>query len=251
MKPESVTDYAKRYVERCIITGKFRPGQKIKEEEISSQLGISRPPIREAFKMLETEGLVVRKPRRGVFVTEITIEDIWEIYTLKAVLYGLATSLAMDRINPKTLSSLEKILDGMGSAALASPPQIEQYQELHETFHEVILKMAGHRRLSKVVSGLHKLVKLYSYRSLANECHLKESLEYHREIFKAMRLGHTRRAETLSREHVLRGLEVLQEIMVQADAGEAAGPPSFRSSPRKGAILRRSPMGSVAAKGGS
>jgi len=75
MKVESIADLAKRHIELWIIKGEYKPGQKLKEEEISVRLGISRPPTREAFKSLEAEGLVVRKPRRGVFVTEMTEKE--------------------------------------------------------------------------------------------------------------------------------------------------------------------------------
>ncbi len=81
----SIVDYAKNFIEQCIVTGELSPGQRIKEEEIAKKLEISRPPVREAFKILEAEGLIRRNPRRGVFVTEITSKDVWEIYTLKMV----------------------------------------------------------------------------------------------------------------------------------------------------------------------
>ena len=90
MHIESITDLAKRHIQVWIIKGEYQPGQQIKEEEIAARLDISRPPVREAFKMLEAEGLVVRKPRRGVYVTEMTGKDVWEAYTLKAALYELA-----------------------------------------------------------------------------------------------------------------------------------------------------------------
>ncbi|MBW1660458.1 MAG: GntR family transcriptional regulator, partial [Deltaproteobacteria bacterium] len=95
MKIESIVDIAKRHIEEWIITGQFLPGEQLKEEEISQRLEISRPPVREALKALEATGLVIRKPRRGVFVPEMTEKDIWEIYTLKSTLYEMAIDLAI------------------------------------------------------------------------------------------------------------------------------------------------------------
>ncbi len=98
MKVESIVDRTVKHLEDMIIKGKLLPGQQVKEQEIADRLGVSRPPVREAFKLLEAEGLVRREPRRGVFVTELSDEDIWEIYTLKTALYTLAVTLAIDKL---------------------------------------------------------------------------------------------------------------------------------------------------------
>ena len=87
LRVESIVDSARKYLETCIIRGEYKPGQQVKEQEVASSLGISRPPIREAFKILEAEGFLRREPRRGVFVSDLTGIDISEIYTLKIALY--------------------------------------------------------------------------------------------------------------------------------------------------------------------
>ena len=129
MKIESIVDLAKRHMELWIIKGEYVPGQKLKEEEIAVRLGISRPPIREAFKALETEGLVVRKPRRGVFVTEMTAKDVWEAYTLKAVLYEMATGLAMETITANQISELDEVVQQMEACVETESVDLLQYQE--------------------------------------------------------------------------------------------------------------------------
>ena len=106
MKIESLVDLAKRHIQLWIIKGEYQPGERLKEEEISARLDISRPPVREAFKFLEAEGLVIRKPRRGVFVSEMTAKDVWEAYTLKATLYEMAMELAMDNMTVRKVAEL-------------------------------------------------------------------------------------------------------------------------------------------------
>ena len=108
MRIESLVDLAKRHIQLWIIKGEYQPGQRLKEEEISARLDISRPPVREAFKFLEAEGLVIRKPRRGVFVSEMTAKDVWEAYTLKATLYEMATQLALDNISDLQIAELRR-----------------------------------------------------------------------------------------------------------------------------------------------
>lgn len=211
MKIESVVDYAKDFIERCIVTGELAPGQKIKEEEISARLEISRPPIREAFKILETEGLIKRYPRRGVFVTQITEKDIWEIYTLKMALYGLASRLAIDEITEKEVRQLEKIVLRMKECVENNPPDVIKYQSLNDSFHLATINFIRHERLKKIVLSLNNQIHRYSFRSLNDKKHLLSSYGYHRRIFEAIRKRDKELAESLTREHVLKGLERLRE----------------------------------------
>ena len=84
MDVKSIAIQAKEQIEQWIITEEFKPGQQIKEEPAAQRLGISRPRVREAFKILESEGMIFSKPRRGEFVSLLSEKDVWEVYTLKA-----------------------------------------------------------------------------------------------------------------------------------------------------------------------
>ena len=213
MKIKSIVDHTSKYLEDMIIKGKLRPGQRIKEQEISSQLGISRPPVREAFKILEAEGLVRRKPRRGVFVSEVTKNDIWEIYTLKIALYTLAVTLAIDRISDNDIDKLEKIVIQMEMIVNTdSNPNIIKYEELNNLFHETTTIIAGHGRLKKMVQSLNNQIKRVSYRSFTKEGHLNSSCRYHRQILEAIKIRDKILAESLTKEHIVKGLEVHKEL---------------------------------------
>jgi DNA-binding GntR family transcriptional regulator len=212
MKIKSVADHTKQFVEKCIITGEFSPGRQIKEDEIASRLQISRPPVREAFKLLEAEGLVTRKPRRGVFVTEITKKDIWEIYTTKVALYGLATTLAIEKISQQELEKLESIVKSMEACVEKKPADLIRYQKLHEEFHFFLIEIAGHERLRKVVASLNNQVKRLSYKSLGDNEHLVVSCRYHRQIFEAIRSKDKEVALRMDREHILAGMKVVQKV---------------------------------------
>ena len=213
MKIKSIVDHTSKYLEDMIIKGKLGPGQRIKEQEISSQLGISRPPVREAFKILEAEGLVRRKPRRGVFVSEVTKNDIWEIYTLKIALYTLAVTLAIDRISDNDIDKLEKIVIQMEMIVNTdSNPNIIKYEELNNLFHETTTIIAGHGRLKKMVQSLNNQIKRVSYRSFTKEGHLNSSCRYHRQILEAIKIRDRVLAESLTKEHIVKGLEVHKEL---------------------------------------
>ncbi len=217
MKIKSLVDYAKQYIEDGIIRGDFLPGQQIKEELVASHLGFSRPPIREAFKILETEGLIIRKPNRGVFVSEIAAKDIWEIYTLKMALYGLAARLAIEKISDRGIKRLEKEVQKMEACVRKEPPDLIKYQTLNERFHNMTIEIAGHERLKKIASGLQNQVRRFSYKSLADRRHLLSSCRYHRELLQAIKNKDEQTAERLNRAHILRGLEVLQKLFLDQE----------------------------------
>jgi DNA-binding GntR family transcriptional regulator len=215
MKIESIADIAKRNIQEWVVTGHFQPGKQIKEEEISQRLGISRPPVREALKMLEAAGLVFRKPRCGVFVPEMTEKDMWEVYTLKATLYEMATGLAMDVISEQEIRKLETYVKKMEVCVGKEPLDVLRYQDLHKTFHNSIMSIAGNDRLRTFASNLHNQVTLFSYKSLQDNNHLNASVRYHRDIVNAMKQKDTALACRLMKEHVLNALDVLRDMSAQ------------------------------------
>ena len=230
MKIESIADIAKRNIQEWIVTGQFQPGKQIKEEEISQRLGISRPPVREALKMLEAAGLVFRKPRCGVFVPEMTEKDMWEVYTLKATLYEMATGLAMDVISEQQISKLESYVKKMEVCVEKEPLDVLRYQDLHKTFHNSIMVIAGNDRLRTFASNLHNQVTLFSYKSLQDKNHLNFSVRYHGDIVNAMKQKDRSLACSLMKEHVLNALDVLRDMSAQGSETPAGLRPGKAAS---------------------
>jgi len=225
MKIKTVVDLARQHLEDDIIRGSLMPGQQIKEEEVAARLGISRPPVREALKILETGGLIFRKPRRGVFVTRITRKDIWEVYSLKVALYGLSIELAFDRISKDTLKKLEQTVEKMEECVKGDRRDSIRYQKFHEKFHDLIIEVSGHQRLKRIVSILHNQVKRISFASLSDEEHLKESCMYHREILEALKKGDRNGAERFMKEHILKGLKAVNRFVADGEQSEEAPEP--------------------------
>jgi DNA-binding GntR family transcriptional regulator len=213
MKIKSIVDHTVKSLEDMIIKGKLKPGQKIKEQEVSGRLGISRPPLREAFKILEAEGLIRREPRRGVFVSELTDTDVWEIYTLKLALYSLAVTLAADRVKEADIEKLEKIVVQMEKIVLSKgDPDIIRYEDLNNLFHDAIANVAAHGRLKKIQQSINNQIKRMAFRSFADRKHLEVSSKYHRKILEAIKARDKKVAEKLTREHILRGLAVQERM---------------------------------------
>lgn len=223
MKLTSLVDIAAQYIEEQIVTGNLKPGEQIKEEDIVKQLDISRPPLREALKGLEVEGLVVRRPRKGAFVSEMTKKDIWEIYTLKAEMYALATTHAIDRITPEEISRLNKLVEKMKQTASPERKALLQYQKLHREFHILIMEIAGNQRLLKFASSLHKQLRRYSFQTLSYESHLNRSNGFHQEIATLIADRDKDNAARLMREHIMDAMEFLLNIPgIIEEAGSGA-----------------------------
>lgn len=213
LRIESIVDSARKYLETCIFSGEYKPGQQVKEQEVASSLGISRPPIREAFKILEAEGFLRREPRRGVFVSELTGIDIWEIYTLKIALYCLAVTLAIDKMTDADVGKLEAIVKGMESVVSRSGKKdVMKYEDLNHLFHETTAEIAGHGRLKRIQQSLNNQAKRIAVGSFADPKHLRDSCRYHRKILEAVKAKDKELAERLTREHIMRGLAIQEEL---------------------------------------
>jgi DNA-binding GntR family transcriptional regulator len=132
-------------IRQAILGGDLPPGQRLVESAIAKQLGISRAPVREALRQLETEGLVVSEPHRGTFIAELSAADLWEIYTLRAALEGLAVRLVTEQASSETAAHLQKAVDDMARAA--GKGELEHLAVLDMAFHETVCRASGHSRL--------------------------------------------------------------------------------------------------------
>ena len=219
MKVKSLADMTRDFIEKLIVTNEFKPGQQIKEDDIAERLGVSRPPIREAFKALEAQGLVVRKPRRGAFVPEMTETDVREIYMLKASLYSLATSLAMDQFTDRNRNTLCTIVQRMAQAAGTGDGDILKYQKIHLKFHVMIMEVAGNQRLLNFASNLHKQIKRFSYQTLHFQEHLDTSRRFHEQIVQKILENDKKNACRLMQEHVVDAMHFLLNLSSYSEKG--------------------------------
>ncbi|MCD6307074.1 MAG: GntR family transcriptional regulator [Deltaproteobacteria bacterium] len=212
---QSIVQNVREHLLNQLLHGNLHPGQQIKELEIASSLGISRPPIREALKYLEAEGLIVKKPNRGAFVATITEHDAWEIYTLKCNLYEMATRLAFERISKTDLQDWEEVLKEMEACVMSDPPDVIKYQSLNQKFHDILFHISGNQRLQRISQMLHRQMSRFSCMSLMDEEHLKGSLRYHQMILDTIKEGDMEGTIRVTREHILKGLDSVKEIIAR------------------------------------
>jgi DNA-binding GntR family transcriptional regulator len=185
-----------------ILSHTLSPGSWIDEQWLCGEYGISRTPLREALKVLATEGLVTMKPRRGAYVTEMSERDVIEVYHLLSLLESDAAGEVARHASDSNMAELVKLHAELEVAV----GDRERFFALNEAFHLRILEIAGNRWRSQVVADLRKVMKLNRHHSLFREGRLAESLNEHRALVGALARRDAVAAESLTREHFRNGL---------------------------------------------
>jgi len=145
IRTNSLADVVVERLREAMIRGSLLPGEKLSEVILSSKLGVSRSPVREALQRLELEGLVVSRPNRSTYVWEPTEEDLFEIYTLRGCVETLAGELVIEKLTEEDFCHLETIM-AKELEAIRSDDLFRLIQE-DKNFHEYIIRTANHSRL--------------------------------------------------------------------------------------------------------
>ena len=200
-------DVADRLREQ-IFAKELAPGSWLDEQRLAEQFGISRTPMREAIKVLASEGLVTIKMRRGAYVTEVARKDLEQIFTILSLLEGEAARETATKASEDELNQLDYWHHRLEKAA--ADRDIEQFFEINGKFHELIQEIAGNRWMNGVIADLRKVLKLHRRDSLTSTGRLQNSLIEHRAILNALLKRDQAGAESAMRKHLARGLEALR-----------------------------------------
>lgn len=193
-----------------IFSHELTPGTWIDEQKLAEQYGISRTPLREALKVLASEGMVDLKPRRGCYVTEISRQDLDDLFPLIALLEGRCAADAVKRAKPAEIRELKTIHERLEAAARDG--RMDAFFEANQEFHRRIQELANNRWLLSVIQDLRKVLKLSRMHSLSLEGRLQQSLDEHRGILAALEAGDAVKAEKLMHDHLLSGREALAKM---------------------------------------
>lgn len=193
-----------------IFAHELTPGTWIDEQKLAEQYGISRTPLREALKVLASEGLVELKPRRGCYVTEISRQDLDDIFPLMAMLEGRSAAEAVAKATPDDVAALQAIHESLEAASRDG--RMDAFFEANQEFHRKIQELSGNRWLLSVIQDLRKVLKMSRLHSLSLEGRLQQSLDEHRLIMKAITARDVAAAERLMHDHLLSGREALARM---------------------------------------
>ena len=200
-----------------IIEGEYGPDERLIEEQLAERLGVSRTPIRQALTMLEAEGLVEIAPHRGAMVCSFSVEDVRDIYDLRAVLEGYAARRAARRISGEELGRLSELaeeMEGLAGRFSEHEEEIRRLVVLNQEFHGTIVVASRNRRLGRLLRGTVQIPLMFKAFFWYGPHERTISNHYHRQILNALEAGDADRAEIVMREHVYEGRDfVIRALM--------------------------------------
>ena len=201
LQSSSLTSVVQQEIERRIVQGQLAPGDKLNEAALADSLGVSRGPVREAFRMLEEAGLVRQEKNRGVFVRHIPLHEAMEIYDLRAMMDEAVGRQLAAHITPEQLRQVRGRVDAMERAVKAG--DADTYHLLNLEFHDTLVAFAGNRKLTVLYRRLINELSLFRRMNLADSAMLPVSASEHRAIVKAIASGDAEAAGRAMRQHVL------------------------------------------------
>lgn len=200
VKPQSNTQRAVQELRQMIFTGELPAGSDHLESELAVQLGMSRTPIREAALMLESQGLLELRPRKGVRILPVSPEDMCEIYDVLTELESLAARRAAERSpSPAELQALAQAIDDMENALIQH--SLEDWAEADERFHRELVRLGGNSRVQSIVAMMSDQVRRARAVTLFMRPLPVKSNEDHRRVFEAIRSGQADEAAFVHHAH--------------------------------------------------
>ena len=203
LTPRALYQEVAELLRQHIFNRELEPGSWIDELKLAEEYGISRTPLREALKVLATEGLVTMKVRRGAYVTEVSERDLADVYHLLALLESDAAGVVATEATAAQLKELQSLHRELEK----SVGQREKFFELNEAFHMRLLAIADNRWRDQMVADLRKVMKLNRHNSLLKNGRIEESLAEHQVIMAALLARNAQASVAAMQKHFSNGLE--------------------------------------------
>jgi DNA-binding GntR family transcriptional regulator len=203
LTPRALYEEVAELLRQRIFNRELAPGSWIDELKLAEEYGISRTPLREALKVLATEGLVTMKVRRGAYVTEVNEKDLTDVYHLLSLLESDAAGVVAAEATPTQIKVLQDLHNQLEKAV----GNRERFFQINEEFHMRLLEIANNRWRDQMVADLRKVMKLNRHNSLLKSGRINESLVEHRAIMQALSAGDAATAVQRMKDHFANGLE--------------------------------------------
>ncbi len=196
-----------------ILSGKYKEGDELKEVAIGEELGVSRTPVREAFRQLELEGLIQIIPNKGAYVTGITEKDVKDIYMIRSLLEGLCARWACEHITDAQMEEMEENI--YLSKFHAQKGHLEQLAELDNRFHEILYEACNSKMLEHQLRDFHEYVLRVRKKTLSNVNRGPKSNEEHELLMEAIKAKDADKAERLANMHMINAYENMMKNGLQ------------------------------------
>jgi DNA-binding GntR family transcriptional regulator len=208
--PEPIPYSLMKKIRQGVITGRYKPGSPLREQQLEAEYGTSRGPLREALRLLQLRGLVTHVPRRGFRVREYSAELINQIYKLRAVL----ERHAVESLSGKSLDSLVDAL-GLINRIMEDhfkSRNIEAYLESNIAFHDAIMETADNEPLRKVIEPLNEMAQPVRYMLLTQRFESSTAIDEHEKIIALLSQGDITGAAQFIETHVLKNIEAAAQL---------------------------------------
>jgi DNA-binding GntR family transcriptional regulator len=199
LRHESLGERVYRTVRELILSQVFPPGSKLNVEQICRDLGVSRTPVWDTMRRLESEGLVNTVPRHGVFVLNYGADQIRDLFMVRGALEALAVRQAARHLDAAARAALEATMTRLEDAAGAG--EMERYSRAAIDFHDCVLHAAGNPALTRLLENVYAQILVLRLRSLYLPERVESSVAEHRALFEAVMAGDGERGERLARAH--------------------------------------------------
>lgn len=209
IKNMSIREQSLDTLREAILSGELKPGQSLKEMDLARQLGVSRAPIREALRILNSEGLVETIPYHGTTVTRLTKDDIEEIYGMRMLLESYALERVMAAGEPVQFQQLRNMVDGMVSAG--DRGDLSAVNGLDRDFHDALIEVSRHHLLAAIWQTV--AMKVRQVMALVNRrnTNLTQIAHNHLPLLDAMEAGDTALAQQILRAHIATAGDLIAE----------------------------------------
>ncbi len=205
-KKQTLREQIADTIRDAIIKGILKPDERVAEAEMANKFNISRTPIREAMRQLESEGFIKVTPHRGAFVAPITEKDIREFYAIKSILEGYAARLACNRISEEDIRKMDDLNNKF--EIVHKNGEWRTAFKLHNEFHERFLRNCGNDKLYQLLKSLTQQFQRFRI-ALTMSGKIEGSITQHKEIVEAFRKRDQNRVEELVKQNATYGSEVL------------------------------------------
>lgn len=207
--PITAEEEAYRFLLESIFSGELKSGDRVIAEDIAARIGMSRMPVREAFRRLNAEGLITLRPNRGAVVSGLQIGEMVEVFEMRSALEGLAIRVATPSVTPRQLGTLERLLDEMDACREDSGEWVRR----HRQFHEYLCSLSQRPRLMRQIDSLYSLIEPHMRLWLAHIDSTSKSRDDHQVIVEALRTGDPLQAELCLKDHVESTLQPLIDFL--------------------------------------
>jgi len=217
----SLTNLVQAEIERMILEGELQSGAKLTESTLAEQLGVSRGPVREAFRMLEESGLVSTIKNRGVFVRDVPLQEALEIFEVRAVMDLYVGRKLAETVSPTQVKELRQLVDAMEQAVKGD--NARDYHRFNLKFHDRLLELADNAKLTATYRKLVNELSLFRRQNLSAESMAVFTRE-HRQIVKAIAAGDPEAAGQAMFQHVMNSRERTLAYYRDKNGGTQAAP---------------------------